>query len=306
LAIVMLAATAASADGLAWRAPATCPTVDEVRTRIERRLGDASLTEIGEVEVVVTSSPRGFSAEIDTRAISVAGRGRTLTATSCSELADAVAVVVSRLATEAKRARVAEVPPANDPVFAIAIAPPPRVAAVIAIPPRASRWGGGLRTLATSGIGVTPEVGLAGELAGFVRRDHTFGELGYARWAERTSFLTQGSPARVDVGVQMLAVRGGWMTPQLPLRAWVGLEIGSMSGRGLALDAARSGARRWTAGTAGVGVGWPFARLARLVGAIELAIPFERPRFVLADDSEIYEPSSASARCSLGFELGWR
>ncbi len=306
---LVLASDAVLANGFAWQAPATCPTADDVLLRIERRLGDGTIEDVGEIAVVVSSSSTGFAAEIDTRAISVAGRGRRLTATRCEELADAVAVVVARLASDARGRRIAP-PVSSDAIFGIALElprldPPPAIATTIRVE-HVRRWGGGIRVVALSGIGLTPRVGLGGELAGFVRRDAAFVELGYTRWAEQSSFLAEGAPARVDVGAQTVGLRGGWASSRMPVRSWLGVELGSMSGRGVALDDPRGGSSRWTAVAAGLGVGWPFARIGRLVGAFELAVPFERPRFALVDGTEIFQPSPVSARCSVGLELGWR
>jgi hypothetical protein len=104
----------------------------------------------------------------------------------------------------------------------------------------------------------------------------------------------------------MLGLRGGWASRRMPLRSWLGVEIGEMTGAGVALYQPRSGSARWTAIASGLGVAWPMARHVRLVGTFELAAPIERARFALADGTEIFQPSSASARCALGLEIGWR
>jgi len=307
LSIIALVSGTAAADGFVWEAPPLCPDADSVRQRIERRLGDD--TSVHGIEVKITRDrSRNFVAQIDTRAITVANQVRTLTSARCDELADAVAVIVARLAIEARqRQRVAVV---EDVLMTVAAPRPssPLVASEVeqTMPaPRAS-WGGGLRVLALSGIGMVPRVGVGGELAGFVRRNAMFGEAAYMRWAEQPTFLVVGAPGRVDVGLHVLALRGGWASDRMPLRAWLGVELGSMTGAGVALHDPRVGAGRWIALSAGFGVAWPMSRHSRLVGTFELAVPVERAQFSLADGSEIYEPAPASARCALGFEVGWQ
>jgi len=303
IAIAVLAAAPAAADGFAWHAPAGCPTAAEVRTRIAHRL-DAD-TEIGDIVVEVARAGHGFAARIDTRAVTVAGHGRTLSAARCADLADAVAVIVARLASEARAAAAAtdhEPPPAPRDVAPTHVSRLEHRGREVAIPPT---WGGGLRLLALSGIGITTKVGYGGEFAGFVSRREAFAEIGYARWADRPTFVVPMATAHVDVGVSLLALRGGWVSDHMPLRGWLGIELGSMHGIGVGLQDPQ-GSGRWAAVAAGFGVGWPISVHTRLVGTFEVAAPVERTRFVLASGMEIYEPAPASARCALGLEVAWR
>ncbi|HEU0033140.1 MAG TPA: hypothetical protein VFQ53_21050 [Kofleriaceae bacterium] len=308
-------APAHAEPGFVWDAPAGCPDAAAVRARIERRLpGDVRVLGI---EVSITRDGDGFVAQVDTRALTVANGTRTLRSARCDQLADAVAVIVARLATEARRQRVATAPldtgdgdtdagqvgDADEPA---AFVHHRRPATPVDTAERPRVWGGGVRALAVSGIGLVPHVGLGGELAGFVRRHNAFGELAVARWAERPMYLTAGAPGRVDVGITLLAARGGWASDHMPLRGWLGVESGLMHGTGIDLYASQGGSTRWTAVAAGFGVGWPMSEHARLVGTFELAAPVERARFELADGTMVYEPSGASARCALGLELGWK
>jgi hypothetical protein len=48
------------------------------------------------------------------------------------------------------------------------------------------------------------------------------------------------------------------------------------------------------------------APLVRMVGVVEVVVPFQRPRFVLRDGTELYRPDPATARSGLGLEVGWR
>jgi hypothetical protein len=62
---------------------------------------------------------------------------------------------------------------------------------------------------------------------------------------------------------------------------------------------------KWFAAGGGFGVAWPMSENARLVGNVELAIPIDREAMML-DTGGTFEPDAATARCSLGLEVGWR
>jgi hypothetical protein len=163
-----------------------------------------------------------------------------------------------------------------------------------------------VRAAGVSGVGVLPGVGVAGELALYVRRHSYFAEVAGTRWARSAKYLADGAPGAVDVGLLAIALRAGWSPTRMYVRAWATAEVGPMTGEGIALNDPQIGAGRWTAAGAGFGVAWPMFDRARLVGSIELLAPFEQVRFVLADGEEIYRPSAYVARCALGLEIGWR
>lgn len=292
------AAGPARADnGFVWAAPATCPDAGEVRARIARRLGLPVDGSVHGIEVEIAREGDGFVARIDTRGVTLANQIRTLKSARCDELTDAVAVVVARLATEA-RVRQVEIERRS-----VAI---PRAAARLAGRREPGRWGGGVRALAVSGIGALPGIGVAGELAVYARRTSYFAELAAARWAPRPMYLVTGAPGAVDVGLVTGALRVGWSPPDMYIRGWLGVEVGPMTGSGVSLDEPQIGSGRWTAVGSGFGVTWPMFERVRLVGTIEFLVPVEQVRFVLRDGAEIYRPSVAVARCALGLEIGWR
>jgi hypothetical protein len=291
LALVVLTASVASAEpGFVWSAPASCPDGEDVRARIERRLG--APLEIHGVEVAITRAGPTFVAHVDTRGVTVANQIRTLTSARCDELADAVAVVVARLASEWRRVEQPRV----------AVVERPREPVTIVTPPRT--WGYGVHAMALSGIGTVPRVGIGGELSLFVRRKNHFAELGFARWASKSEYLIDGAPGRVEVGLDVITARIGWSPSRMPLRAWLGSEVGSMRGEGAALVDPQAGRAPWFAVTGGFGVGWPMARYARLIGTFEVAVPTSRVHFMLVQSGDIYTSSPVAARCALGLELG--
>ena len=295
--VMLVMAGAASADtGFVWDAPESCPDGKDVRARIERRLG--APLEIHGVEVAITRSGNGFVAHVDTRGVTVANQIRTLTSARCDELADAVAVVVARLASEWRTVKVSTRP-------VVDIESPAATSGIVTTPTATSRiFGLGIHVMALSGIGTVPRVGVGGEFSVFVRRKDYFGEVGFARWASRSAYLVAGAPGRVEVGLDVFTARIGWSPTRMPLRTWIGTEVGEMHGAGAALADEMRGSAPWIAGTAGLGIGWPMARYARLIGTFEVAIPFSRVDFTLAQSGDIYSSSAAAARCAVGLELG--
>ncbi len=283
-------------DALIWQAPATCPDAAGVRARIERRLG-MPLERVHGVEVEITPDGSAFVARIDLRGITVENTIRTLSSARCDALTDAVAVIVARIAMEANatpQETEYEMPPER--IRREAPAPPPKPHPI----------GGGVRMLGVSGVGALPGVSVGVELAGYVRIHDAFVELAGARWSPTPKDLYVGAPARVDVGLGTIGLRGGWGPEKLPLRGWVVAELGVIEGAGQSLDDARVGAGGWFALGAGFGVAWPMSPHTRLVGTVEAVAPLTRARFVLQDGSEVFRPGPATARCAFGLEVGWR
>jgi hypothetical protein len=295
---VVLVATASAephrAGGLIWHAPTACPDIDEVRARIEHRLGAPIEAMVHGIEAEITAAvgAHGFVARVDLRGLGAGNSIRVLTAARCDELTDAIAVIIARLAAAASEA--APAGPA---------APELAVQAPIAELPRP--WGAGVRVLGTTGIGAQPRVGSGAELGIYGRHGAMFADLAVARWQPTSQVLHPGAPARVEVQLRTVALRLGWRPEQLPLRAWLTGELGTLRGEGIALGDSVVGSGTWGSVGAGFGVAWPMLRYARLVGAIELAVPVRAIRFVLRDGMELYRSEPATARCGVGLEVGW-
>jgi hypothetical protein len=306
LAIVLLSAASAAADPVAWQAPAACPDAAAVSERIEARLG-RTLDDADDIAIDVAKSGKRYVAHVDLGAVTVANDVRTVTSARCDELADAVAVIVARAAGQ-RRANVekhiAPKPPVTSLVTRDAddLAQPAVVAA--AEPPRPRVWSLDVRLSGVSGIGVIPNVGVGGELALTLRRKNALAELAETRWLMSAAQIHTGAPARVDVGLDATALRLGWRSPAMPLRAWASVEAGSMYGTGVQLENSQLGSSRWLAAGSGFGVAWPINKWVRLVGTTEIVVAIERVKFSLGDGMTVYAPSAASARATCGLEIG--
>jgi hypothetical protein len=312
LLLAIAARSVAAEPAFGWHAPAKCPGEADIRARVESRLGGPIAGAVRGVEITITRDGNAFVAEIDARALTVANDVRRLRSARCEDLADAVAVVIARLSSEVRAAA----PPPVEPAFEA-----PRREAEVRGPeeelvkpavyrerelPAQHDWGGGGRLLALSGIGALPRINVGGELAGYVRRHRNFAEVAVARWVPQSARFAPGGPARVDVSLNVITVRGGWGPEDLPIRAWLMTEVGVMRGAGMDLVDPRTESGRWVAVGGGFGVAWPMAPRARLVGTFELAIPLNRTTFMLQNGGDLYQPAAAAARCALGLELGWR
>jgi hypothetical protein len=177
------------------------------------------------------------------------------------------------------------------------------------------RWGGGIRLTGLSGIGALPGVNFGGEVAGLVRRDEMFVELGLGSWRPEDSYYVLTPEQSVALKLDVWTLRAGWASMQMPLRAWLLGEVGEIAGTpGMTqmpgvvsrmVMGETPTERRWAALGAGVGVAWPLSQQARLVGNFELAVPVSHDRLSL-DHGEAYEPDPMAARYAIGLEVGWR
>lgn len=295
---------ASSPPPVAWRAPAGCPSSDDLRARIEQRL-ERSLDDVSlGVEVDVTLAAGRYLARIDLAAVTVANDVRTLTSKRCSELTDAVAVIVARVAgehlTRQRVALAAEPFDASEPVLADSFVAGTPDATV----PR--RWTLGARLSGVNGIGVLPQVGVGAELAVTLRADHHLVELGATRWFTSTAQLYTGRPRKVDVDLDVAVARYGWRPYEMPLRAWMGLEVGNMRGTGLDLPAGQLEGGRWIAAGAGFGIAWQMRPWIRLFGSTEAMLAIERVRFAMESGVVAYAPAPMSVRTTCGLEVGWQ
>ena len=193
--------------------------------------------------------------------------------------------------------------------------PPPRgpIAAAQRQPFATTRtWGGGLRLTGLSGIGALPGVNFGGELAGHVRREELFAELALGRWRPEKTVVVTTMPERVELGLDVWTLRGGWASKTLPLRAWGLVEVGEYaSARGMQgvvtrmMTGETPAERQWHAIGAGLGIAWPMSEYTRLVGVLEVAVPVDREHVMIAD-SDAYQPDPMAVRSSVGVEIGWR
>jgi hypothetical protein len=316
---VMLGASVAFADP-PWHAPAGCPSAAELRSRIEKRLEHSLDAGAAGVEIDITRKGHRYQARVDLASLTVASDVRTLTSTRCSELADAVAVIVARAAGEnlARHPATPAVPAHQAPTRAavalagdLADAPEPPVVVVDSIEPSsapgdARPWTLGARLSGINGIGILPEVGVGAELAVTLRYGRHLAELGGATWFASAAQLHSGSPRALDVGLQTAVARFGWRPYETPLRGWAAVEVGNMRGGDVTAVTGEPDGGRWIAAGGGFGIAWQMTPWIRLLGTTEVLLAVERVRFTGSDGVVTYAPSPMSVRTTCGLEVGWQ
>ncbi len=270
----------------AWTAPDACPAAPVVEARIEERLGGPIDVGDHRIAVAVTQEGDTFVARVSLDDDDV----RTLDAPSCDDLSDAVAVIVARLASERRPAPPPALPPAAPPIRVERALPP-------AVP---SPWRLGARVSGASVVGVLPGLAVGAELAAVGERGPVSAELAVIQWASGSQPVSGISVEHVDVGLRAAAARIGYRIGELPVRAAAGVEVGSMTGR-----AATSGSGTWLAFGLGAATWWQATPRVRLVAGLEADLARERVRFTLSNGMLEYEPDVASARATLGVEVGF-
>lgn len=293
LMLAVLVRGAAAGTFVHWQAPETCPEDAVVDERVASRLGSDARAD-APIEVTVHRESTGFVADI-------AG-SRTLTSASCSELADAVALVVARLVLDQPPPAPAPVP-APTPAPTPAPPPPPPAVVHVSVVPASTEHEpfAAVRLSEVSGVGAQPGLSLGGELTVHVRTHGLFVELGGALWSgTATSGAMGGMVASLREGV----LRTGWLAPH-HMRVWLAGELGSLRGEGMMVVGARVGSAAWAGLGAGGAVSVPLAHHVSLVGALEVVAALTRPKFGLEDGEMVYQPEAVAARLSVGLEIDW-
>ena len=315
--LVALTSVASADDKVRWHAPKGCPDARGLRQRVEKRL-ERSLDDVSVgVDVDVEQKAGRYTATIDLRAVTVANDVRHLTSRRCGELADAVAVIVARVASDALAQSATTLPPPVDPPIAVAhketaFADEPTndsrelVDATPAGPQVPRPWAFGGRIAGVSAIGVLPQVGIGTELALTFRRHDLLAEVAGTRWLASEAQIHSGRPAKLDVGLDVAVVRVGWRPATLPLRAWLAVESGTMHSTGVELPSGQFASERWVAAGAGFGIAWQMRPWIRLFGANETMLAIERARFSNGDGVVVYAPNPMSFRTICGVEIGWQ
>jgi hypothetical protein len=167
-------------------------------------------------------------------------------------------------------------------------------------PPRAGHdvrtWRFSAEALGLYGVGLLPEggSGLGIEL-GVEQAQFRIGASG-RYWLTQSRTVEAGQSARIDLSAWSAGVRGCGIHHRGAWRlgACVGPDIGSMTGRGKALQAERTRSDRWSALAGGFGVGHAGAGWFIPSFGFELAYLFERPRFGIRRDGtgeEVFQPA---------------
>jgi hypothetical protein len=302
--VIVLACCAVTSDAhaaseleLAWSSPAECPGRTEVEQRIEaqlgRRLRDGPLTLHVAGEVV--HDARGYTLQLRTERGSEHGE-RTLQAGSCSELVDAVVLVLALSIDD----------PAQAPSSSRSTSAAKSDESLHAAPRER------FVSLRASGViehGAMPRLAGGAELALALTWGRSHAEL-TGLFLPRVAGATADDGARVDV--QLWATRIGYchdlLGQRVRLASCAALELGRMDGAGVGLVRHRTQAFAWSAGWLSLRLSLRLHARFSLVLEPALAVPFVRRQFVSSRPeggraSMLHGVESTSRRASLGAEL---
>lgn len=312
-----LVAGSARAAELAYRAPAGCPSRDELAFRIESAL-ERPLAEVpgASFEVAIHAAKAEYSAVLRmSTSAAKQERERTLSADSCSELVNAIAVAAVLAIGELESAR----PTAGDAVEAPS-APSgeselesPRESEAPAAPGLA---GDGLAlqpgliafVFADAGALPSPALGLA-----------LGAGLGLGAWRTRASIgvlaeqhVDLVSPLRpppgADLGLLFGALalcRTAFSAPEAGGSVLVcgGLELGQMTGRGTQVRDPQTRRALWAAVDAGLEGRWPLSQGLYAAAQLSACFPLNHDEFVLGTLGRVHRAPNLVGRAALG--LGW-
>ncbi|AKU96088.1 hypothetical protein AKJ09_02752 [Labilithrix luteola] len=232
---------------LAWDAPSTCPTRDEVDARVRELLAGSQRKETAQANVVVTHRRETWTAEIRTRAFDAQGR-RTLSAASCDRLASATALVIA-LTIDPDLQVEPPAPPEPPPKPPEPATPAPSPAhdddssSLTMNGPRI-----GVRVAAVGGVGSLPSatggVGLGLSLNLRPWRFEAYGE----GWLPRSETASSpegagGDFSLLDVGVRGCVTSNG----RIFVGACAGIEVDRVHAQGFGITREDTASRLWLA-----------------------------------------------------------
>ena len=306
-----LLSLSAAAASLEMHGPQSCSDGEQLGFHVERLLG-SSLEQVPRLgfRAQVSQTARGYQAllQVDDAEQPGAPTERQLAESSCSELLDALAVVIV-LAIQ----RTADAPAVSARTSEAATPPsPPAASAPIddgassaseaapALIPGAAAW-------LWVDVGALPElspgVGLSFELTQSRLRLVASGIFFPEQHVVRHGELSPAPGA--DLGLSLGALEacyspfGPWQA-KLALGTCVRVELGRLYGRGSNVSNARSESRWWIAPGLDLSGSWQVHPALRLQAQMGATAPLQRTEFGLGQLGEIYRPAAVTFRTGLG------
>lgn len=283
-----------------FEAPSSCPSRDQFVSSVEGYVGSTLAEEGVKVRVeIVQDESYVLKLEFIADGGSVT---ETLTDPDCAVVVDAAAVrlgfaidpdATSRALAEPEAAPEPEPKPGPD------CYPGPSQLGSGTLTPRCAALGlrGGVQ------VGPLPSFGpgVGGHVAALWPRLRL--ELGLVHWFSQHGSAEAG--ARGEVRLMQIDVaacgRLGFATVEFPLCA--GLELGSLHGEGVGLDAPREDRILWAAALVHGRVSWSPIRRFAVYWQPVLVVPFAPYRFRVNGDELVHEVAAAGFRGVLGLEL---
>jgi hypothetical protein len=286
----LCAPRAARAADIAWDAPDECQRAEIAAAQVEKLVGQplASIDWISfEVEVSIAAEG-AHRVVLRTLARGSAPREREIQGASCAEVTDAVSVAIALTISE----RESEQPEQDVEVGSRSTA----------------QDEGTLRFAVGAGVLVdagglpnpVPGIDLGGALEWNALRIGAFVAV-FVPQDERLPTDDRGGTFDfLLAGFDVCAKRE---VDALHLLACAGFELGRIGARGDRVLNERDGDAGWYAPRTELGVGYGFARIARVWLRGGIVVPLARPAFFLDDEDVVHQPSTISFRGLLALEI---
>lgn len=321
LALQLIASCPARAATLEWSGAEACPLRDELADEVQRLI-ERPLAEVGALRftVQVTGTPGRFRLQLETREAAGAPAVRTLTGSTCSELAQAAAIAIALAIRESEDidgrgssdSNSAE-PTADPESDANAKATSRGEAPADARPPPApvappadssSPWGASLAVAALVDGGSLPGFGPGAELEASLQYGSVRLMGAGALLASREVRRSDGSGGEFQLGFAALMLCAERLVgPAIVLIGCAGGELGRLSAQGFGITDPEQGSSAWRALRFEVGAAWVTSDSLRLFSRAGAGVPLVRPQFVLGGTERLHQASTLASRLLVGVEL---
>jgi hypothetical protein len=262
-----------------WDAPAACPEIAQIRSRIAALLGQGNLTHESaslRAHAGVRAQGHGFAARVEL-SLSGAAESKHIDAEDCATLADAYALIVA-FALDPSAGHAHGTAASRSDTHHLATSPRaasrPKADAPALTAGPVGAVGVGMLPFPAFGVGGRVAAGRALQL-----------ELAALYWPERHTSLALPDRARARAEVRLITGESALCLPfaRGALGACLGLEAGVLRAVGTGVPHRSRRNSSWVSASAGLTARLPIARVLALRVRLIVGVPFIRPRFALTD-----------------------
>ncbi len=285
---------------LSWRAPAECPSEEQVKSAVVRAAAQNRTNESVAADVLVEHTGERWMVSISTKRAGVAAEERHLVANTCEALADATAVILALSLVPPTDAPFAE-PKARAKPFSPADVPADKTdvaqdayAHLLAV--NASLIGDAL---------TLPSPALGGRVGVAWTPNRARIELAGSYFAGQSK-TTETTAAGADLTLLTVGARGCWafLRSAIELSPCIGADLQRIQARGYgALTSNYDTDVAWFSAAAGALARVPVTRWLALRADADLVVPLSSLQFVVEADGVVHDPTSIGIRGGIGAEV---
>lgn len=231
---------------------------------------------------------------------------REIDGATCAELAEAAAVAIAVSVRSIETPTVAPAgPDGHMAPGTVQSEAPSKASAAVASSRTALSWRPAMTVALVTDTGTLPSTAPGVDLEGNLQRG-SFRLTLLGAW-----FVSRDVSGAGGIGGTFQLAFGGALSCLAPTWGrWTpltcaGLEVGRLAGTGVGVARPETGAALWRAARAELGVRAVLGGSAAVVLRAGVAIPLERPAFVLDQSELVYQPSRMAVRATAGIELGF-